>query len=101
MDLSELQGGTIGVEFKVRDADGVTDRLVDGILAAASILASAAFASSSRRPKGVGITGARRPNGVSGGVAGTDRASQARGRARLPLCGCAREAWRRRAACAS
>ena len=39
--LRQLQGGTISVEFKVRDADGVTDRLVDGILAAASILASA------------------------------------------------------------
>ena len=39
--LRQLQGGTIGVEFRVHDADGVTDRLVDGILAAASILASA------------------------------------------------------------
>ena len=39
--LRQLQGGTIGVEFRIHDADGVTDRLVDGILAAASILASA------------------------------------------------------------
>jgi ubiquinone biosynthesis protein len=39
--LRQLQEGTIGVEFRIHDADGVTDRLVDGILAAASILASA------------------------------------------------------------
>jgi hypothetical protein len=39
--LRQLQDGTIGVEFRIHDADGVTDRLVDGILAAASILASA------------------------------------------------------------
>jgi hypothetical protein len=39
--LRQLQDGTIGVEFRIHDADGVVDRLVDGILAAASILASA------------------------------------------------------------
>jgi ubiquinone biosynthesis protein len=39
--LRQLQGGTIGVEFRIHDADGVTDRLIDGILAAASISASA------------------------------------------------------------
>jgi ubiquinone biosynthesis protein len=39
--LRKLQDGTIGVEFRIHDADGVTNRLVDGILAAASILASA------------------------------------------------------------
>jgi ubiquinone biosynthesis protein len=39
--LRQLQDGTIGVEFRIHDADGVTDRLIDGILAAASILASA------------------------------------------------------------
>ena len=39
--LRQLRDGTIGVEFRIHDADGVTDRLVDGILAAASILASA------------------------------------------------------------
>jgi ubiquinone biosynthesis protein len=39
--LRQLKDGTIGVEFRIHDADGVTDRLIDGILAAASILASA------------------------------------------------------------
>ena len=39
--LRQLKDGTIGVEFRIRDADSATDRLVDGILAAASILASA------------------------------------------------------------
>ncbi len=39
--LRQLKDGTIGVEFRIHDADEVTDRLVDGILAAASILASA------------------------------------------------------------
>ena len=28
--LRQLQNGTIGVEFRIHDADGVTDRLVDG-----------------------------------------------------------------------
>jgi ubiquinone biosynthesis protein len=39
--LRQLRDGTIGVEFRIHDADGVTDRLVDGVIAAASILASA------------------------------------------------------------
>jgi hypothetical protein len=39
--LRQLRGGRIGVEFRIHDADSVTDRLVDGILAAASLLASA------------------------------------------------------------
>ena len=43
--------GTVGVEFRVHDADGVTDRLVDGVLAAASILASAELISRRTGPK--------------------------------------------------
>jgi hypothetical protein len=30
--------GSIGVVFRIHDTDGVTDRLVDGVLASASIL---------------------------------------------------------------
>jgi hypothetical protein len=33
--------GSIGVVFRIHDTDGVTDRLIDGVLASASILASA------------------------------------------------------------
>lgn len=34
-------GGAGGVDFRVHDADGVADRLVDGISASASLLAFA------------------------------------------------------------
>ena len=49
--LRQLSDGTVGVEFRVHDADGVTDRLVDGVLAAASILASAELISRRTGPK--------------------------------------------------
>ena len=55
----------------------VTD-FIDGILAAASFSPSAAFASSSRRPKGVRLTRARRPDGlVAASLERTEQAQRA------------------------
>ena len=39
--LERLRSGQVGVEFRVRDVDGAVDRVVDGLLASASLLAAA------------------------------------------------------------
>ncbi|HTT89752.1 MAG TPA: AarF/UbiB family protein [Acidimicrobiales bacterium] len=39
--LQQLRSGQIGVDFRVHDADGAVDRLVDGLVTAASLLAGA------------------------------------------------------------
>ena len=39
--LERLRSGQVGVDFRVRDVDGAVDRLVDGLLASASLLAAA------------------------------------------------------------
>ena len=39
--LAQIRAGQIGVDFRIHDADGAVDHLVDGIVAASSVLASA------------------------------------------------------------
>jgi ubiquinone biosynthesis protein len=39
--VEQIRTGKVGVDFRVHDSDGAVDQLVDGIVAAASVLASA------------------------------------------------------------
>ena len=39
--VQQIRAGRLAVDFRVHDADGAVDRLVDGLVAAASVLASA------------------------------------------------------------
>ena len=39
--FERLRAGQVGVDFRVRDVDGAVDRLTDGVLASASLLAAA------------------------------------------------------------
>ena len=43
--LAQIRAGSLGVDFRVHDADQRVDQLVDGLIAAASILASAQLVS--------------------------------------------------------
>jgi ubiquinone biosynthesis protein len=57
--FERLRTGEVGVDFRVRDVDGATDRLVDGLLASASLLAAAQLIARKAGPTigGVSITG--------------------------------------------
>jgi ubiquinone biosynthesis protein len=39
--VDQIRRGKVGVDFRIHDSDGAVDQLVDGLLAAASVLASA------------------------------------------------------------
>jgi ubiquinone biosynthesis protein len=39
--IQQVRSGKVGVDFRVHDSDGAVDQLVDGLVAAASVLASA------------------------------------------------------------
>jgi ubiquinone biosynthesis protein len=49
--LQQLKDGTVHVELEVHDADGVADRLTDGLLGSASLLASAQLLSRGTGPR--------------------------------------------------
>jgi ubiquinone biosynthesis protein len=57
--LEHLRTGQIGVDFRVRDVDGTADRLVDGLVASASLLAAAQLIARRAGPTigGVSIAG--------------------------------------------
>ena len=57
--LERARTGELGVDFRVRDVDGAVDRLVDGLLASASLLAAAQLISRQAGPTvhGVSIAG--------------------------------------------
>ncbi len=43
--VQQIRAGKLGVDFRVHDSDGAVDHLVDGLVAAASVLASAQLVS--------------------------------------------------------
>jgi ubiquinone biosynthesis protein len=57
--FERLRTGQVGVDFRVRDVDGAVDRLVDGLLASASLLAAAQLIARRAGPTigGVSIAG--------------------------------------------
>jgi ubiquinone biosynthesis protein len=48
--VQQIRAGKLAVDFRVRDADGAVDHLVDGLVAAASVLASAQLVSRRSAP---------------------------------------------------
>jgi ubiquinone biosynthesis protein len=54
--LEQVRTGELGVDFRVHDADGVADRLVDGLIASASLLASAQLLSRKAGPTVGGLS---------------------------------------------
>jgi ubiquinone biosynthesis protein len=48
--LDQIRTGSVGVDFRVHDADHAVDRLVDGVITAASVLAGAQLISRRTRP---------------------------------------------------
>jgi ubiquinone biosynthesis protein len=48
--LEQIKAGNLGVHFRIHDVDGAIDHLVDGLIAAASILASAQLISRRTSP---------------------------------------------------
>jgi ubiquinone biosynthesis protein len=54
--LDQIRTGTLGVDFQVHDADGAVDHLVDGLMAASSMLASAQLLSRRTGPTVAGIS---------------------------------------------
>jgi len=63
--LDEIRTGELAVDLRVRDVDGAVDRLVDGLIAAASILASAQLIG---RRSGPVLAGVSLPGMVAAGV---------------------------------
>ncbi|HVP02108.1 MAG TPA: AarF/UbiB family protein [Solirubrobacteraceae bacterium] len=63
--LAQIRSGKLGVDFRVHDADGRVDQLVDGLIAASSILASAQLLSRDTRPT---VAGFSLPGAVAAGV---------------------------------
>ena len=63
--LEQIRTGDLGVDFRIHDADGAVDRIVDGLLASASVLASAQLLS---RRAGPTIAGISLPGLVAAGV---------------------------------
>jgi ubiquinone biosynthesis protein len=57
--FERLRTGEVGVDFRIRDVDGAVDRLVDGLLASASLLAAAQLIARRAGPTigGVSIAG--------------------------------------------
>jgi len=49
--LQQLKDGTVHVELEIHDGDGVADRLTDGLLGSASLLASAQLLSRGTGPR--------------------------------------------------
>jgi ubiquinone biosynthesis protein len=54
--MDQLTSGQVGVDFRVHDPDGVTDRLVDGLLGAASLLAAAQLVGRRSGPTIAGVS---------------------------------------------
>jgi ubiquinone biosynthesis protein len=54
--LEQVRTGELGVDFRVHDADGAADRLVDGLIASASLLASAQLLSRRTGPTVGGLS---------------------------------------------
>jgi ubiquinone biosynthesis protein len=48
--LEQIRTGKLGVDFRIHDADGAIDRLVDGLIAASSVLAGAQLISRRASP---------------------------------------------------
>ena len=63
--LEQIRTGDLGVDFRIHDSDGGIDRIVDGLLASASVLASAQLLS---RRAGPTIGGVSLPGLVAVGV---------------------------------
>lgn len=63
--LEQLRTGDLGVDFRIHDADGAVDRVVDGLIASASLLASAQLLS---RRTGPSIAGISLPGIAAAGV---------------------------------
>jgi ubiquinone biosynthesis protein len=54
--MDQLTSGQVGVDFRIHDPDGVTDRLVDGLLGAASLLAAAQLVGRRSGPTIAGVS---------------------------------------------
>jgi ubiquinone biosynthesis protein len=54
--LEQIRTGDLGVDFRIHDADGAVDRVVDGLLASASVLASAQLLSRRAGPSPAGLS---------------------------------------------
>jgi ubiquinone biosynthesis protein len=63
--LKQLRSGSLGVDFRVRDADHAVDHLVDGLVTAASVLAGAQLIA---RRAGPTLAGVSIPGLVAAGV---------------------------------
>ena len=63
--LEQLRSGSLGVDFRVRDADHAVDHLVDGLVTAASVLAGAQLIA---RRAGPTLAGVSIPGLVAAGV---------------------------------
>jgi len=63
--LEQIRTGDLGVDFRIHDEDGATDRLVDGLLASASVLAAAQLVS---RRAGPTVGGISLPGAVAAGI---------------------------------
>jgi ubiquinone biosynthesis protein len=63
--LQQIRTGTLGVDFRIHDADQAVDRLVDGVVTAASIMAGAQLIS---RKSGPTVGGISVPGLIAAGV---------------------------------
>jgi ubiquinone biosynthesis protein len=99
--LDQLRSGQLGLDFRVRDPDGVVHEIVDGLLASAAVLASAQLVSRRTDPR----LGSVSLPGLAAAAVGllTWRRLERRRRAHKTLVTCGREfaAWRRRTSAAS
>ncbi len=63
--LKQIRAGKLGVDFRIHDSDGAVDHLVDGLVAAAAVLASAQLIS---RRTGPTVGSISVPGAVAAGV---------------------------------
>jgi ubiquinone biosynthesis protein len=63
--VQQIRAGRLSIDFRVHDADGAVDNLVDGLVAAASVLGSAQLFS---RRSGPNVAGISVPGVVAAGV---------------------------------
>ena len=63
--LKQIRAGQVGVDFRIHDPDGSIDHLVDGLVAAASVLAAAQLIGRQSGPTVRGVSG---PGLVAAGV---------------------------------
>ncbi|HEV2309817.1 MAG TPA: AarF/UbiB family protein, partial [Acidimicrobiia bacterium] len=63
--VHEMRAGQLGIDFRVRDTDGAVDHLIDGLIASASLLASAELMS---RRSGPTVGSLSIPGVVAAGV---------------------------------